>query len=316
MTPEQLGCKVGDVLRSYPVSKDSEEPLQIKHLGKSGVTITCQVSHKKTDRGFELSPVFKAFNPLRNLQSFGRNPDYDLFGQAPTSTSGYAWDDVPGPTLQFSAPMVPQTVTSAARRLLTQTQSRSRKEEGPAPNFAAFQPFSAPKNSEAEYVRSGREKESAPVQHVEPTVIETRDIKAMGLAAGGKLSKSNHFSFTLLLTRNTVQDIYKDPHPATIWNHAAARILNVHILDPVSCEKVTHIVPNPPPIDAKAYTAAGGQYFVVEEKVDERLDGGDFDNVKSVSQMDQHVGISAEPEFDPTKPKMCTACELRLCDCM
>jgi hypothetical protein len=315
MTPEQLGCKVGDVLRSYPVSKDSEEPLRIKHLGKSGVTITCQVSHKNTDKGFELSPVFKAFNPLQNLNSFWGEPE-SFYGQASTSTSGYAWGDVPGPALQFSAPMAPYPGTSPQCSPQTETSSSSKKNKRPASNFSAFQPFSAPKNMEAEYLRRGREKESAPVQHAEPTVIETKDIKAMGLAAGGKLSKFNHFSFTLLLTRNTVQDIYKDPHPATIWNHAAARILNVHILDPVSCEKVTHIVPKPPPIDAKAYTAAGGQYFVVEEKVDERLDGGDFDNVKSVSQMDQHVGISTEPEFDPTKPKICTACELRLCDCM
>lgn len=119
-----------------------------------------------------------------------------------------------------------------------------------------------------------------------------------------------------VLTLRIVQDIYKDPYPPTTWNHAAARILHIHILDPVSCEKVTHIVPTPPNTDVKAYTEAGGQYFVVEEKVDERLDGGDFDNVKSVSQMDQHIGISTEPEFDPTKPKMCTTCELRLCDCM
>jgi len=155
-------------------------------------------------------------------------------------------------------------------------------------------------------------------EDVDAQVIETKNIKAMGLAAGGKLSTPT-LSLSLLhhsLTCRTVQDIYKDPHPATIWNHAAARILHIHILDPVSCEKVTHIVPTPPSTDVKAYTEAGGQYFVVEEKVDERLDGGDFDNVKSVSQMDQHVGISAEPDFDPTKPKMCTTCELRLCDCV
>jgi hypothetical protein len=320
MTPEQLGCKVGDVLRSYPVSKDSEEPLRIKHLGKSGVTITCQVSYKKTDKGIELSRVFKVVNPPRRLHSFGGDPVYQLYGKASTSRSGNAWEDVLSQPPQHSAPLAPQTMTSLRSKPPTWARPRSsRSEAQPAPISPSFQPFSAklaPKESEPEYAQVGDDEKSAPVQHAEPTVIETKDIKAMGLAAGGKLSKSNHFSFTLLLTLDTVQDIYKDPHPATIWNHAAARILNVHILDPVSCEKVTHIVPKPPPIDAKAYTAAGGQYFVVEEKVDERLDGGDFDNVKSVSQMDQHVGISTEPEFDPTKPKMCTACELRLCDCM
>lgn len=129
------------------------------------------------------------------------------------------------------------------------------------------------------------------------------------------VSHSLLLSFLLLIC-NLVQDIYKDTNPATTWNHAAARILNVHILDPVSCEKVTHIVPRPPTTDARSYAAAGGKFFVVEEKVNERLDGGDFDNVKSISQMDQFVGVTTEPELDPTKPKMCTTCEIRLCDCM
>jgi hypothetical protein len=170
--------------------------------------------------------------------------------------------------------------------------------------------------SSADYLNDDSGEELSTVDPVKVGVVGAKDIKTMGLAAGGKLSKTNSSFVDLLLICHVVQDIYKDPYPATIWNHAAARILHVHILDPMSCEKVTHMVPQPPPIDAKAYTEAGGQYFVVEEKVDERLDGGDFDNVKSVSQMDQHVGISTEPEFDPTKPKMCTTCELRLCDCM
>lgn len=69
-------------------------------------------------------------------------------------------------------------------------------------------------------------------------------------------------------------------------------------------------------MDVKRYAKTGGQFWVVEEKVDERLDGGDFNNVKSVSQMDKHVGITTEPEFNPVRPKMCTTCEMRLCDCM
>lgn len=62
---------------------------------------------------------------------------------------------------------------------------------------------------------------------IELTETQVKNIKTMGLAAGGKL----------------IQDIYKDRNPATIWNHATARILYVHMLDPESCEKVTHIVP-------------------------------------------------------------------------
>ncbi|KAI4960067.1 hypothetical protein J4E86_001686 [Alternaria arbusti] len=136
----------------------------------------------------------------------------------------------------------------------------------------------------------------ADASHRKTTEVE--DFTAMGLAVGGKL----------------IQDIYKDPFYYDNWNYAATRILNIHILDPITCEKVTHIVPRPPPIDAKAYTEAGGQYFVVEEKVDERLDRGAFDNVKSVSQMDQHIGISTEPEFDPTKPKIIRPCDHQFCN--
>ncbi|KAI4932414.1 hypothetical protein J4E85_002812 [Alternaria conjuncta] len=170
----------------------------------------------------------------------------------------------------------------------------------PMPHQGSGNPLMGVDNDDDAFGGGDRVSGGNGVDAPDPQVIETKNIKAMGLAAGGKL----------------IQDIYKDPYPPTTWNHAAARILHIHILDPVSCEKVTHIVPAPPSTDVKSYTEAGGQYFVVEEKVDERLDGGDFDNVKSVSQMDQHIGISTEPEFDPTKPKMCTTCELRLCDCI
>jgi hypothetical protein len=79
---------------------------------------------------------------------------------------------------------------------------------------------------------------------------------------------------------------------------------------------VTHIVPPPPPIDAMGYVEANMPFFVVEEQVDNRVDGGDFDNVISVSAMDKEKGVTVGPAFDPSKPKMCKECEMRLCDCM
>ena len=79
---------------------------------------------------------------------------------------------------------------------------------------------------------------------------------------------------------------------------------------------MTHIVPPPPPIDAMGYVEANMPFFVVEEQVDNRVDGGDFDNVISVSAMDKEKGVTVEPTFDPSKPKMCKECETRLCDCM
>ena len=131
-----------------------------------------------------------------------------------------------------------------------------------------------------------------------------------------RLLYSSYVSLSLSLTRYVVQDIYEDKYPAAIWNHDAARIIHIHILDPDSFEKVTHIVPVPPPIDVETYADQGGQFFVVEEKPDQRLEGGDFDKVKSVSQMDEHVGVTTEPDFDPSVPKKCTTCQIRMCDCM
>lgn len=115
---------------------------------------------------------------------------------------------------------------------------------------------------------------------------------------------------------SAVQDIYRDENPATIWNTDAARILNVHILDPASCEAVTHIVSPPPPIGADEYIKKDLPFFVVDELVDKRVDGGDFDNVKSVSAMDAQNGVVKEPDLDPTKPIVCGECETRLCDCV
>ncbi|KAJ5162286.1 hypothetical protein N7492_007678 [Penicillium capsulatum] len=119
--------------------------------------------------------------------------------------------------------------------------------------------------------------------------------------------ESNHYP---------VQDIIRDTKSPNIWNVPAARVIHVHILDPVSCEEVTHVVP--PPVPPSAYEAAASKlpFFVMEEQVDNRVDGGDFEQVHSVSQMDQIKGISSEPTFDPSQPTMCRSCEKRLCDCM
>jgi hypothetical protein len=294
-TPEQLGRNIGDVLRSYPADSIYEEPLKIKHLAKPGSYITCRVGSTKTYVGLSLTYMFKVIAQMHFATLPSMQPSYS--SRLRSSYSVHVRCDTnsgsPG-----QLPMAPIKDTleipsaSALHSLLPEqvTEFSSKTE-------------SLDYNSEDNTKR-------------ELEVNDARDISAMGLAAGGKLSRAKYTFVLLLLTQNVVQDIYKDPYPATLWNHSAARILHVHILDPVSCEKVTHIVPRPPSMDAKAYTEASGQFFVVKEKVDERLHGGDFDNVKSVIQMDQQVGISTEPEFDPTKPKMCTTCELRLCDCM
>ena len=82
-----------------------------------------------------------------------------------------------------------------------------------------------------------------------------------------------------------------------MWNVDAARLINIHILDPASCESVTHIVP--PPIPMSVYEAIQAElpFFAVEEQID---------NVKSVSKMDETKGITSEPYLDPNQPAMCS----------
>ena len=83
----------------------------------------------------------------------------------------------------------------------------------------------------------------------------------------------------------------------------------------MSCEAVTHIVPPPPPIDVMGYAEDGGQFFVVEEQPESRLEGGDFENVKSVSAMDEEKTVQAEPSLDLATPMQCR-CGIRMCDCV
>jgi len=125
----------------------------------------------------------------------------------------------------------------------------------------------------------------------------------MGIAAGGKL----------------IQDIYADVNPRHIWNKPRTHLINVYILDSFTFEAVTHIVPPPTPITAKRYKDQGLPLFLLEEKVDSRLDGGNpLKGVKSVGMMDKEIGINDvfDDTFDPLKPKKCQTCGFRLCDCM
>lgn len=129
--------------------------------------------------------------------------------------------------------------------------------------------------------------------------VKARNLRAMGLSAGGKL----------------VQDIVRDKNAVAIWNLQNAKLVNVHIIDPASCEQATHIVPEPP-MDTQTYIDADLPFFVVEENADNRLDEGDFHHVVSVSEMHKKIGVTTQSEFNPNRPKMCEECLLRLCDCM
>lgn len=74
-------------------------------------------------------------------------------------------------------------------------------------------------------------------------------------------------------------------------------------------------MPAPPPIDAEAYAKAGLQFYAVEERPDDRLEGGDFGDVKSVAAMDKQKLQMEEKPLDPTVLAECR-CGKRLCDCV
>jgi hypothetical protein len=119
----------------------------------------------------------------------------------------------------------------------------------------------------------------------------------------------------LTLFHPAVQDIYPDENNPNIWNTTASKLVHVHILDPASCEAVTHVVSAPPPMDAETYAKSNLPFYVVEEQPENRLEGGDFHNVKSVSAMDKEKEVVKEQSLDPTKPTQCQ-CGIRLCDCV
>ncbi|KIW90986.1 uncharacterized protein Z519_08769 [Cladophialophora bantiana CBS 173.52] len=125
----------------------------------------------------------------------------------------------------------------------------------------------------------------------------------MGLAAGGKLVWLIYPRFSQFKTSI-----------ATVTQPKAARLVHAHILDPASSEAVTHIVPPRPPTDAIGYIKEDGSFFVVEEQPENRVEDGDFDNVKSVSGMDKDQAVEPESSLDPTQAAQCK-CGIRFCDC-
>lgn len=136
-----------------------------------------------------------------------------------------------------------------------------------------------------------------------PRTSTAPEVRQMGIAAGGKL----------------IQDIYQDKYPSHIWDSGRARLVNVHILDSSIFEALTHIVPPMVPLTPQAYKEAGLPFYVLEEEIDNRIDGGQaLKEVKSVSTMDKEVGVGSGSDTtgDTLRPKGCEICKVRLCDCM
>lgn len=63
-------------------------------------------------------------------------------------------------------------------------------------------------------------------------------------------------------------------------------------------------------------------FVVVDEQIENRVEGGDFEDIHSVSatsSMDKQKVVATEPSFDPRKPSACGeyySSKVRLCDCV
>jgi hypothetical protein len=153
-----------------------------------------------------------------------------------------------------------------------------------------------------QYTRGPVKAEPAATPSAEP--VKPANIKALGLAAGGKLH----------------QVINPDPHPPYIWDNARRCTINIHILSPENFEEVTGIVAPECPITMAEYVRARIPVYEMAEEVVGGVGTGEvLGQVKSVGGMDKVMldrddaaqGLAGE---DTAGPRRCGRCEERLCD--
>lgn len=298
-TPRELGLQVGDILRSYPIELYYLSAMTIGRLRDVNADAVWMAAYPPLPPSYNPSGGFKSFRQRilnRSSKSMGvedlcmgypTKTDYP-----PSKTYDLAWIDSIDIEKGFNQWKDEGYQSSMAG--LAQL-----KEDEDSEDHALYMPSLSDLRLRMDTLEP---QETKPIQ---VNKFEPKNLKSMGLAAGGKL----------------IQDIYTDRNPASIWNHSASRLIYVHILSPASFEQVTHIVPQSPSLDVKAYAEAGGQFFVVEEDVEGRIEGGEFEDIKSVSAINKQILAGKgkgrkEEEFDPMMARMCKGCEIRLCDCI
>ena len=276
-TPAQLGLKLSDKLRTY---SNLDVPLKISDLAR-------RISSDKI-RLYAVDELI-TLDKLITLNKEGSCHSPPVVPEVPVSPQSNS-----RPITDLSLPIITHhTLSNITVQCYNPFQSPNFQEEDIRRENENIGEITRP------YRLCQRSHERKPIGRRIGRQSKPGNPRAMGMAAGGKL----------------IQDIVRDNNSAIIWNVQNAALMNVHILDPASCEEVTHIVQEPP-LSAQAYMDAGLPFFVIEENVENRLDKGDFEQVVSVSEMDKKIGVTTEPSFDPNKPKMCEECSLRLCDCM
>ena len=107
------------------------------------------------------------------------------------------------------------------------------------------------------------------------------DACEMGFAAGGKMR----------------QKIYRDPYGVDTWDQDNYGRLYVHIVNSMMYREITGMEPPPTPVTARTYTEYGLPWFDLYDEHKLHLPkSGILAKVKSVKQMDQKKGFSAQQD--------------------
>ncbi|KAF8475538.1 hypothetical protein BDZ91DRAFT_817255 [Kalaharituber pfeilii] len=123
----------------------------------------------------------------------------------------------------------------------------------------------------------------------------------MGLAAGGKIN----------------QNIRDDKNPPHIWDPDRTKLINIQFINSARFEEVTGLLIPPTPISVQTYAAQGLPFFQFFNE-ESSVICGDFDKVKSISQLDRTLLATASQDtvYHPTRPQLCTVCKRALADCV
>ncbi|KAF8244153.1 ubiquitin-domain-containing protein [Wilcoxina mikolae CBS 423.85] len=132
---------------------------------------------------------------------------------------------------------------------------------------------------------------------------------------GGKLTPTMSFG-----AGGTIkQTIYEDHYNPRIWDVGRAKIFNVQVLNAACFEEITKMMAPRTPIDIKAYNAAGLPFFDIFNEVPTNVHGSDaFKKVKTVSEVDQMLGVEPSTTYEPGAriPLQKCKCDNNMLDCV
>jgi hypothetical protein len=196
-TPRELGCNIGDVLRSYPTEVTYRKPLRIRDLAASRTEgMTENNVSQNPDLSSADSIILKAAGGTLARASVGLSPPAYPRAYGPSSFQAFK----PPPAGHYSPPNpqhysgVPETKSISSVLSLGFLKQANRSAPPPPPPPPNVQHLANEKGNGTIHPNMSDEEAT---NLVELTELEMKNIKTMGLAAGGKLSMSN-FLFAFL----------------------------------------------------------------------------------------------------------------------